>query len=558
MKTSKLLSLLIVVAMLSTSFLCISASGYETASHSGYIQMKKLSKAEIVQLVQDNNISDFTDFYKITPSVTSPYSLGSVRADVLQAGLDRLNTYRRLAGINPVESKNEYTNYAQAASVTNAANDIMTHYPTKPAGMPDALYNAGAYAACRSNIACYYGYTPPTGPVSFSVDMWMNDSDAHNIATLGHRRWAINPTMAYTGFGCATSADGTIHTSMYAFDTTAARPDYDFVSWPPSGYMANDTEFFTAEHAWNITLNRLKYNTADLSDVKVTLKNSAGKTWIFEGKNTDSGFFRTDSNGYGSDANAIIFRPDGIEGYKGVYTVKIEGLKAKDNSPAKVIFKVDFFSSKNYIPSPSESTTHPTTTSVTVTEKQTQSTTKVPEKKPTTTAVPENKPTPTTKKPVKNTTTTTVINTTATTTETTTVPVVKLLTGDATNDNKVNAADARLALRFAAKLETPTTNQSLAADVTKDGKITASDARTILRVSARLESFENAEFFVENQTSKKIETKTHHEEKALVYVTPTGKKYHRASCRTIGEATTALRCNDAKEKGYDACKICKP
>lgn len=529
MKTSKLLSLLLVVAMLSTSFLCISAAGYNSASHSGYIQMKKLSKAEIVQLVQDNNITDYTNFYKITPSVTAPYSLGSVRADVLQAGLDRLNAYRRLAGINPVEIKNEYTNYAQAASVTNAANDIMSHYPAKPSGMPDSLYNTGAYGACRSNIACYYGYTPATGPVSFSVDMWMNDSDSHNIAALGHRRWAINPTMAYTGFGCATSADGTVHTAMYAFDTTASRPDYDFVSWPPSGYMANDTEFFTAEHAWNITLNRLKYNTTDLSDVKVTLKNAAGKTWIFEGKNTDSGFFRTDSNGYGSDANAIIFRPDGIEEYKGVYTVKIEGLKTRDNSSAQITFKVEFFSTKNYKPSQSEKTTQTTTTSITVTEKQTQTTT-VPVKKPTTT----------------------------TQIETTTALQQKLLTGDATDDNRVNAADARLTLRFAAKLESPTSRQTLAADVTKDGKITAADARKILRVSAKLESFENAEIVITNQTSEKTETKTHHEEKELVYVTPTGKKYHKASCRTIGEATTTLSCNNAKEKGYDACKICQP
>ena len=32
--------------------------GYNSASHSGYIQMQKLSKAEIVQLVQDNNIPE--------------------------------------------------------------------------------------------------------------------------------------------------------------------------------------------------------------------------------------------------------------------------------------------------------------------------------------------------------------------------------------------------------------------------------------------------------------------------------------------------------------------
>ena len=528
MKTSKLLSLLLVVAMLSTSFLCISAAGYESSSHSGYIQMQKLSKTEIVQLVQDISITDYTNFYKVTPSVTAPYSLGSVRADVLQSGLDRLNAYRRLAGLNPVDIKNDYTNYAQAASVTNAANDIMSHYPAKPSGMQDSLYNNGSYGAGRSNIACYFGYTPVTGPVSFSVDMWMNDSDSYNIAALGHRRWALNPAMANTGFGCATSANGTVHTAMYAFDTSATVYDYDFVSWPPSGYMADDTEFFTTEHAWNISLNKQKYNTSDLSQVKVTLKNSKGKTWTFSGKSNNNGFFNTETGGYGRDANAIIFRPDGIDTYKGVYTVKIEGIKARDNSSAPITFKVEFFSAKNYKPSASEKTTKVTTTKVTTTKATTE------------------KPTQTTTVPAEKTTGTTVI-------ESTTAQQIKILTGDANNDNRVNAADARLALRFSAKLVSPTKEQTLAADVTNDGKITATDARKILRVSAKLENFEKAEIIIEKQT-----TPTHNEDSAKVYVTPSGKKYHNASCRTIGEATTVLSCSEAKAKGYDACKVCQP
>ena len=59
--------------------------------------------------------------------------------------------------------------------------------------------------------------------------------------------------------------------------------------------------------------------------------------------------------------------------------------------------------------------------------------------------------------------------------------------GDANCDGKVNAADARFALRCSAKLETPEAGLEYAADINGDGKITASDARTILRVSARLE-----------------------------------------------------------------------
>ncbi|MBR5233086.1 MAG: transporter substrate-binding domain-containing protein [Clostridia bacterium] len=60
-------------------------------------------------------------------------------------------------------------------------------------------------------------------------------------------------------------------------------------------------------------------------------------------------------------------------------------------------------------------------------------------------------------------------------------------TGDVTEDGKLTAADARLALRYSAKLETLTDEQIKAADVDESGKVTASDARKILRVSAKLD-----------------------------------------------------------------------
>lgn len=63
--------------------------------------------------------------------------------------------------------------------------------------------------------------------------------------------------------------------------------------------------------------------------------------------------------------------------------------------------------------------------------------------------------------------------------------------GDVNNDGVITAADARLTLRCAARLETLTDEQIAAADV--DGKkgITPSDARLILRVAAKLDSFDN-------------------------------------------------------------------
>ena len=60
--------------------------------------------------------------------------------------------------------------------------------------------------------------------------------------------------------------------------------------------------------------------------------------------------------------------------------------------------------------------------------------------------------------------------------------------GDLNSDDKVSAADARLALRLAAKLDSPTSELAVVADVDENGVVNASDARSILRVAAKLQT----------------------------------------------------------------------
>ncbi|MCR5689018.1 MAG: InlB B-repeat-containing protein [Clostridiales bacterium] len=60
--------------------------------------------------------------------------------------------------------------------------------------------------------------------------------------------------------------------------------------------------------------------------------------------------------------------------------------------------------------------------------------------------------------------------------------------GDVNLDGKVDATDARLALRAAAKLDTLEGQAFLNADIDGDGKIDATDARRILRAAAKLET----------------------------------------------------------------------
>jgi hypothetical protein len=77
--------------------------------------------------------------------------------------------------------------------------------------------------------------------------------------------------------------------------------------------------------------------------------------------------------------------------------------------------------------------------------------------------------------------------------------------GDVDGNGVITASDARLALRYSAKLITLTQEQQRSADIDKDGHVTASDARTILRISAKLEPIPSTESPNFNDSDARIE-----------------------------------------------------
>ncbi|UCS92316.1 hypothetical protein KZP23_16630 [Echinicola marina] len=43
-----------------------------------------------------------------------------------------------------------------------------------------------------------------------------------------------------------------------------------------------------------------------------------------------------------------------------------------------------------------------------------------------------------------------------------------------------------------------------------------------------------------------------------VYVTKTGTKYHKSSCKYLKYSSISLQLTEAKKKDYTACSVCKP
>jgi len=280
-----------------------------------------------------------TNRFSVSPLVTAPYAAGTLKPAYESEVLGVLNFNRYLAGVpDDVVIDPNYALWAQAGAVLLAASTY-SHTPPKPADMSNEFYDLAYKGPSQGNIA--YGYNSLDHSI---LDGWMADEDAGNIVMLGHRRWVLNPRMAKTGFGEA-SSDPTMYV-MYAFDSSRAATavDYEAIAYPSGKAFPND--FFGGNYPWSITLNPSYYKTTavDLSSVTVTLQHE-GQTWTFNSSdtNTSGKYFNINTDGYGV-ANCIVFRPTGITSYEGTYTVTVSGVKTSSNQATTFSYSVDFFS----------------------------------------------------------------------------------------------------------------------------------------------------------------------------------------------------------------------
>lgn len=56
----------------------------------------------------------------------------------------------------------------------------------------------------------------------------------------------------------------------------------------------------------------------------------------------------------------------------------------------------------------------------------------------------------------------------------------------------------------------------------------------------------------------KPENKEPEQKEVTVYVTRTGKKYHRAGCRYLSRSEIPISLKDAEAEGYTPCSVCHP
>lgn len=284
------------------------------------------------------------NMFVTVPSVVSPYSLGELKSEVLQDALNTTNLMRFIAHLPSDITLNEsFNTEAQAAAVVNAANNKMTHYPTKPQNMIESMFSLGSNGAKSSNLGM--GYSSIAQSI---VDGYMDDGDNSNIDRVGHRLWVLSPKLKQVGFGFANSkkpyARG--HTAMKVMDSNMynnSSIDYDFISWP--AHTAMPTKYFTSKFPWSVSLNADKYDSEKIGNVQVRLvRLTDNKTWNFSNGKSD-GYFNISTGNYGYLPYTIIFRPTEKLSYKpnDRYRVTISNLTKKDGQAATVEFETTFF-----------------------------------------------------------------------------------------------------------------------------------------------------------------------------------------------------------------------
>ena len=307
---------------------------------------------DIVEKYQENpfrfNVAVF-DGYEIEPKAEAPYVAGKLKNQYLEEALNCVNFMRYLVGLPAdITLNEEYNNYAQHGAVILASLKGLTHFPEKPADMPEEFYELAYIGTSRANIA--FGYPS----IMDSIIGYMHDSIGEsNINTVGHRRWILNPGMQQIGFGQC----GIFH-STYTFDISR-RPaiHFDFISWPARNYMP--LEFFDEDTPWSVNLGG-DYGLSSLDDIEVTLtRRSDNKVWVFNNSrdNTEKyGLFNVNDENYGM-RKCIIFRPKDVGGYNknDVFDVSIKGIKEYiepeiidgklyTSIPAEINYTVEFFS----------------------------------------------------------------------------------------------------------------------------------------------------------------------------------------------------------------------
>ena len=176
---------------------------------------------------------------------------GSTSPEYRQSVVSRVNWYRRMAGLDTVTERSEYSSLAQHAALITAANGQLSHYP--PSDW-ECVTAEGRLAARKSNLSRGLSGIK-------AVDSYIDSK--------GHRRWVLFPKLLEVGTGDfpSRSANALYVVGDRNNPTPAVREPRGFVAWPPAGYVPERSIW----GRWSFDLP-----DADFADATVTVIDDQG------------------------------------------------------------------------------------------------------------------------------------------------------------------------------------------------------------------------------------------------------------------------------------------
>ena len=284
--------------------------------------------------------------YAAQPDLFSFSTPGEITDGAANDALNYLNFLRWLAGLDTVQIDPVYTIRSQCGATLLAANDVLDHYPAKAPGMSDAYYESALLGTSLGNIAKFNWMRPDV--LLDGVAYFARDDGDYNLATLGHRRWLLNPRMSATGFGLANAASGMTYVAMYAVDEGNAAAQWDHTAWPTSGAFPAD--LMRTDLAWSVSLNPEIYDLNRSAPEVILRELRSGKFFRFDPlSGSGDGYCHVSRENYGAGP-CIIFRPDlapaGISAYEQNqrWQVEIRGLRTVSGSAASIEYTCEMIS----------------------------------------------------------------------------------------------------------------------------------------------------------------------------------------------------------------------
>jgi uncharacterized protein YkwD len=202
------------------------------------------------------------EFERVEPDIGHTGDVGSCTAgttsqEFRDSVMQRVNWYRRMAGLDVVSERSTYSAATQETSTMMSAEGSLSHSP----GSGWACHTAtGATAAGKSNLALGVNGID-------AIDAYIRDPGANNHA-VGHRRTILYPQLLEVGTGDVETGDGNwAANTLHVFDDNlwgarpAVREDRGFVAWPPSGYVPPDTVW----GRWSFSLAGADFGSATVS-----------------------------------------------------------------------------------------------------------------------------------------------------------------------------------------------------------------------------------------------------------------------------------------------------